>query len=317
MRIARPLWFSSMISILLLLLANPALAQYANNEPVVTYSAEVPLLDCDGIPCVEARTADGRPWKLGIDTGNENSVISAQAAQAAGLKPTKPAPKGWPAEMFITALPALKIGEAILKDVQFMAMDFSGDISKGTMPRVDGTLAYTAFKDRYLQLDFAARVLRVSETMTEAVDCGTICDKISLITFGKHGPPIVVAKGFQINGKTVTAQVDTMYTGSLLVYTASIEHLGLSEAARTTETRKFLLTDGGVNMKVAVAKQESFHGLTLGGVHPKVYFPTEGVHEPDGLFDATVGLELFKNIIVTFDLHGMNLVLQKGQPNAS
>lgn len=316
MRAARFLWFSLMISILLLL-ANPALAQYANNEAVVTYSAEVPLQDCDGVPCVEARTADGRSWKLGIDTGNENSVISAQAARAAGLKPTKPNPKGWPPEMFITSLPALKIGDAIFKDVQFMAMDFSGDIAKGTMPHVDGTLAYTTFKDRYLQLDFAARVLRVSETMTEAVDCGRICDKISLITFGKHGPPIVVAKGFQINGKTVAAQVDTMYTGSLLVYTASVERLGLSEAAKTTETQKFLLTDGGVEMKVAAAKRESFHGLTLGGAHPKVYFPTEGVHEPDGLFDATVGLELFQNMIVTFDLHGMNLILQKGQPNAS
>ena len=29
---------------------------------------------------------------------------------------------------------------------------------------------------------------------------------------------------------------------------------------------------------------------------------------------ATVGLELFQNMIVTFDLHGMNLILQKGRP---
>lgn len=41
---------------------------------------------------------------------------------------------------------------------------------------------------------------------------------------------------------------------------------------------------------------------------------TEGVHEPDGLFDATVGLELFQNMIVTLDFHGMNLILQKGLP---
>jgi len=50
----------------------------------------VPLLDCDGVPCVEARTADGKSWKLGIDTGNENSAINAKTAQASGLKPTKP-----------------------------------------------------------------------------------------------------------------------------------------------------------------------------------------------------------------------------------
>jgi hypothetical protein len=305
------------ITALLWLPVSSAHAQYANNEPVVTHAAEVPLLDCDGVPCIEAQTADGKTWKLGIDTGNENSVIEAKTAQAVGLKPTRPNPKGWPAEMFLTAVPALKIGDATLRDIQFVAMNFSDDIAKGTMPHVDGTLAYTAFKDRYLQLDFAAHVFRISETLTQTMDCGKICDKLSLITFGKQGPPIVVARGFEINGKSVTAQVDTMYTGSLLVYTASIERLGLSEAAKTGDMQKFLLTDGGVNMKVAPAKRESFHGLSLGGAKPKVYFPTEGVHEPDGLFDATVGLGLFQNTIVTFDLHGMNLILQKAPPKAS
>ena len=307
-------WLALNIASLLFFSTGPAVAQYANNEPVVTFAAEVPLLDCDGVPCVEARTADGKSWKLGIDTGNENSVIDSKVAEAAGLKSTKSTPQGWPAGMFITAVPSLEIGEATLKDVPLLAMSFSDDIAKGTMPHVDGTLAYTAFKDRYLQLDFAAHVLRISEPLAETVDCGKVCDKISLITFGKQGPPIVVARGFEINDRSVTAQVDTMYTGSLLVYTASIERLGLSEAAKTTQTRKFLLTDGGVNMKVAPAKRESFHGLTLAGAQPKVYFPTEGVHEPDGLFDATVGLELFQNMIVTFDLHGMNLILQKGRP---
>ena len=304
---------ATMTLFLLSLQTLPVFAQRANNEALVKFAAEVPLQDCDGIPCVEVRTAGGKSWKMGIDTGNESSVIDAKAAQAAGLQPTKPHPERWPAEMFITAVSELKIGDETFHDVPLVAMDFSGDIANGTMPRVDGTLAYTAFKDRLLQLDFVAHFLRISKVMTEKMDCGTLCDKISLIPFGKHGPPIVVTTGFEIDGKKLTAQVDTMYTGSLLVYTASIEKLGFSEAAKTTETRKFLLTDGGVNMKVAQAKRESFHGLSLGEPQPKVYFPTEGVHEPDGLFDATVGLELFRNTIVTFDLHGMNLTLQKSQ----
>ena len=126
----------------------------------------------------------------------------------------------------------------------------------------------------------------------------------------------MVANGFKVNGKSVTAQLDTMFTGSLLVYTASLEKLGLREAAKTTARRKFLLTDGGVTMKSAPAESESFHGLVLGGANPKVYFPTEGVHEPDGLFDATVGLELFRDAIVTLDFHNMNLSLQKAVPTS-
>lgn len=290
-----------------------ACAQYANNEEVLTFVAEVPLLDCDGLPCVEARTEDGKTWKLGIDTGNDNSVLDSKVAEAAGLKPTKPTPSGWPAGMFITTVPVLSVGDLALKEVSFVAMSLSDDIGKGTMPHVDGTLAYTAFKDRILQLDFAAHQLRVSEVLTGPVDCGKICDKFSLITFGKQGPPIVVANGFEINGKRVTAQIDTMYTGSLLVYNASIEKLGLGEAAKTTATRQFAYTDGGVTMKAAQAKREGFRGVPLGDAKPKVYFPTPGVHEPDAMFDATVGLELFSDAILTLDFHNMNVFLQKAK----
>jgi hypothetical protein len=199
-----------------------------------------------------------------------------------------------------------------LNDVPLVAMNFADEIAKGTMPHVDGTLAYSVFTDRALQFDFAAHAVRISEPRTEAMDYGKFSDTFSLLTFGKKGPPMVVAQGFQINGKKVTAQIDSMFTGSLLVYGASIEKLRLAAEAKTADTRKFPLTDGGVTMKVAPAKRESFHGLKLGGAKPKVYFPTEGVHEPDGMFDVTVGLELFQGMILTLDFHDRKVCLQKG-----
>src|SRR5580704_2266078 len=56
----------------------------------VKFATEVPLLDCDGMPCVEARMGSGPLLKMGIDTGNEDSVLDAEFAGAAGLKPTAP-----------------------------------------------------------------------------------------------------------------------------------------------------------------------------------------------------------------------------------
>jgi hypothetical protein len=178
------------------------------------------------------------------------------------------------------------------------------------MPHVEGMLAYTAFNGRILQIDFAAHKVRVSDVLTAPADCSA-CAKISLIKFGKDGPPIVVADGFEINGKKVTAQVDTMYSGSLLVYTASIEKLQLSDAAKTTKSRDFPFTDGGVPMKEAPAEKEGFAGITLSGPAPLVYFPTVDVHEPDGLFDATVGVELFYNAVLTLDFHDMKISVEK------
>src|SRR5262249_29190221 len=162
---------------------------------------------------------------------------------------------------------------------------------------------------------FVANKFRVSDVLTQPIKCVGKCDTISLITFGKEGPPIVVADGFTINTERVTAQIDTMFTGSMLIYTASIDRLSLNGANSTTDTRMFPLTDGGADMRVADASEEGFQGITLAKEGAKVYFPTEAVHEPDGLFDATVGLELFRDTILTLDFHDMTLSLDKPAKN--
>jgi len=281
--------------------------QTIQNTAVVKFVAEVPLIECDGTPCVDAQIGGGRMIRLGIDTGNVDSVVDSKVAEVAGLKPSEPPKPSAPAGMSRTIMTAVHIGALTLINVPAIRMDLSEMISQKQMPHVGGTLAYPAFKDRIVQLDFAAHKLRVSELLTAHVKCTGACDTMALITFGKEGPPIVVADGFQINGVNLSAQVDTMYAGSLLVYTASIEKLSLSGAAQTTEVRLFPLTDGGVNMKVAQAQQEGFHGIILAKEGAKVYFPTETVREPDGLFDATVGLELFRDVVLTLDFHDMTI----------
>ncbi len=285
----------------------PANAQRAGG---VKFAAEVPLLDCDGMPCVEARIGSGPNLKMGIDTGNVDSVLDASYAEAAGLKSTAPLPAGAPAGMYRTTIPSISVGNAKLTNVGTLALGLSEMIAQNQMPHVDGTLAYTAFKDRILEIDFVGRKVRISEVLTAPVECKGACDKISLIKFGNEGPPIVVAEGFEINGKKVSAQVDTMYSGTLLVYTASIEKLQLADAAKTTKSRDFPFTDGGVQMKEAPAEKEGFRGLTLSGPAPLVYFPTPDVHEPDGLFDATVGLELFYKAAVTLNFHDMTISVE-------
>lgn len=282
----------------------------AQNSQPTKFATEVPLLDCGGTPCVEARIGSGPVLKMVIDTGNADSVLETVMAKGADLKPIGSLPVGAPEGMYRTKIPFISVGDVKLENLPAMAMVLGDMIAQNQMPAVDGTLAYTAFKDRILQLDFGAHKLRISDVLTTPSPCTGACDKISLIKFGKEGPPIVVANGFEINGRQVTAQVDTMYAGSLLVYTASIEKLHLAEAAKTTKARDFPLTDGGVQMKEATADKEGFHGVRLGPRIPLVYFPTPDVHEPDGLFDATVGLDLFYNTVLTLNFHEMTIAVQ-------
>lgn len=280
-------------------------------QAAIKFPAEVPLLDCDGTPCIEATLGAGQKVKLGIDTGNVDSVLDAKLAAAADIKPSAPVSANAPSGMFRTSLPEVHIGSVILSGAPAIVLDLAEMVEQHQMPQVDGTLAYTAFKDRILEFDFPAKKLRISEPLTTAATpCQNACDKISLVTFGKDGPPIVVAAGFELNGKKITAQVDTLFTGSLLVYSDSISKLGLADAAATRQTEMFPLTDGGVEMRVASAKSVSFQDAPLGAANPKLYFPTPEVHEPDGLFDATVGLALLRDAILTLDFHNLTIALR-------
>lgn len=302
--------FSKRLVCMVALTQMSAIALAAQNARQTRFATEVPLLDCGGTPCVEARVGSGPVLKMVIDTGNADSVLETALAKGADLKPIGSLPAGAPEGMYRTKIPSICVGEVKLENVPATAMVLGDMIAQNQMPAVDGTLAYTAFKDRVVQLDFAAHKLRISEVLTAPSPCVGACDKISLIKFGKEGPPIVVANGFEINGQHVTAQVDTMYAGSLLVYTASVEKLHLAEAAKTTKSRDFPLTDGGVQMKEATADKEGFHGVSLGPRIPLVYFPTPDVHEPDGLFDATVGLDLFYNTVLTLNFHDMTIAVE-------
>ena len=283
----------------------------ASSSPI-KFAAEVPLLDCNGIPCIEVRIGEGKPLRMGIDTADVDSVLDKDVAEAAGLKETKPMPAGAPSGMFMTEIPAVHVGATTLRNVPTIGLSLTQMIEQKQVPDVSGTLAYTAFKDRLLQIDFVNHKVRISEPLSAPSPCGNTCDKFSLITFGKKGPPIVVAEGFEINGKPVTAQIDTMYTGTMLIYTASIDKLKLTDAAvNSQKSENFPFTDGGVEMKSAPAEKESFHGLALGVSAPIVYFPTPDVHEPDGLFDATIGLGLFYGMTLSLDFHSMTVSLVK------
>jgi hypothetical protein len=271
-------------------------------------AASAPLLDCSDLPCVTVKISDHKSVRLGIDTGNANSFFDNDTAKAFGSTPEPIiGSDGRPVPGIAKAkVKSMAIGGAILDDLTVLVDDLKSDRAKGTVPRVDGLLAYTAFKDRTLILDFRNRVISVSDINAANQAGGT---KLTYPTFGNSGPPIVAALGFAVNGRTMLVQVDTQFTGSLLIYPTSVDKLSLTTLTKTSKSRRFPFTDGGINLLQAQAGSETFNGVEL-VKNPSVYFATPGVHLPDGLFDGTVGVELLKNRIVTFDFHANTFTIQ-------
>jgi hypothetical protein len=262
------------------------------------------MLDCSGLPCVDVTVAGAKHLRMLIDTGNLNSILDSAVAKQMGLdvqpfvgRDGKPIP-----EYSIATLSDVRVGDLPLGDLRVLVLNLQSDMQKGIMPKADGLLTYPVFKDRVLTMDYKARRVEISEKLSADRPCPHYCGALANPTFGKQGPPIVTTTGFQLNGKPIVAQIDTMYSGSMLIYSTSVDKLGLQDQQKSTTQRMFKYTDGGVNMIEGTAAKQSFGDVTL-KTKSSVYFATAEVHQPDGMFDGTVGHELFVGHVLTFDFH--------------
>jgi predicted aspartyl protease len=277
----------------------------AAKPQAAAFAADLPFRDCNGVICIDVALDGAPPHTLLLDTGNTHSTLVTEVAKPLGwtLSPYQRNGKSldgvYETDAHRAALGSIEGAE------KFLVVDRArlGD----KFPPVDGSIAYDFFKDRVLQIDYARHRLRISNVLTAPVQKPSGNEgALALITFGEHGPPIVVGAGFRVNGRPLRAQIDTAYTGSLLVYDNALGALGLTKQGRP---EYFPYTDGGVNMLAAPAQSIGF-GTQVIATHPTMYFVGEGdnpVHQPDGLFEATVGNALFAHSVLTLDFHAMKL----------
>jgi hypothetical protein len=268
------------------------------------------MLDCSGLPCVEVTLSGGKHLRLLIDTGDADSVVDAAIAKDMDLSLADVnGPDGKPAPRFKSAvLAGVKLGDASLGDIKVLVADLSKYMKQDRMPASDGTIAYSAFKDRLLTLDYRKHTVRMSEPLAGPLPCPRFCGTLSSPTFGKKGPAILVGTGFAVNGETITAQIDTLFSGTMLIYPTSVEKLHLAQAAEGRNQEFFRYTDGGVHMLKAQSTSQAFGKDVLANDAP-LYFATPEVHLPDGMFDGTVGHALLAHSVLCLDLHNMKLWL--------
>ncbi len=261
-----------------------------------------PMLDCSGLPCVDVTVDSGKTVRMMVDTANLRSILDRATAAKLGLTLTPYVGRDGKVhpEFAAATLKDVKIGAATLGDVPVMVVNLAPMVAKGLVPAAEGLLTYVPFAARVLRLDYKHHRVEVSAAQGQAMPCPGACGTITTPTFGRKGPPMVVTTGFSVNGKPVSAQIDTLYSGSMLIYPDSVAKLGLGAAQASPARRMFPFTDGGVEMIEGRAAEEGFGGTTLARNAP-LYFATPDVHTPDGMFDGTVGHGLLDGHVVTFD----------------
>ena len=115
----------------LLLAVSPASA--------ATWAADVPLLDCDGLPCVQAKLGDGAMGLYGIDSGDVLSVVDQGDAAAIGFG----ADNMKDGQIAKAATTRAVIGGATLESVPAIAYPLRDDVAR-ISGNAAGCLASTA-----------------------------------------------------------------------------------------------------------------------------------------------------------------------------
>jgi hypothetical protein len=277
---------------------------------------EIPMLDCAGLPCLEMTAGSGKTLRLLIDTGDINSYIDKRVAQNLGLALEGLKGTGGDAASPVeqSVLSGAKLGDLPMGDFPFMVLDTTpqGDPQgKQSLPLPgDGVLTFSAFKARLLQLDYGRHLVRVSEPQDSAPVCPHTCSDLVIKRFGGFGPATLTTKGFSVDGQPVDVQLDTTFTGTMLIYPEAAKQLGLKKKAKAKHSEVFPFTQGGVKLVRADGATEAYERLTLLEDAP-IYFWQADQPAPSVRFDGTVGSGLLSRGVVTFDFKGMHMWMER------
>ncbi|HEX4227666.1 MAG TPA: hypothetical protein VHZ07_03280 [Bryobacteraceae bacterium] len=285
---------------------------------------EVHLFDCSGIPCVDmtvgSATGEVKTLRLLIDTSGPNAYLDSRVAALMNLevKPMAGADGKPIEEIQQTVAPEAKLGDLPMGDFPFLVLNLNDSDSNGSLTRRktaplpgDGALTFGSFRNRIVQLDFRNRVLRVSEPLTTPQSVPANSADLVIKHFGNYGPATIVTPGFSVNGQPIQAQIDTLFTGTMMIYPESVKKLGLQKQSKARQKEDFPFW-GGVKLVRGNAETEGFGSLQLLQNAP-LYFATSDAttHTPEGQFDATVGTGLLNGTAVTLDFVDKKIWLER------
>jgi hypothetical protein len=285
---------------------------------------EVHLFDCSGIPCVDMTISppggDIKTLRLLIDTSGPNAYMDSKVAASNNLdvKPMAGSDGKPIEEIQQTIAPGAKLGDLPMGDFPFLVINLNDTGDDNTMKKGktaplpgDGALTFGSFKNRIVQLDFRNHVMRVSEPITTPEPAPPNSAELIVKHFGNFGPVTIVTSGFSVNGTPIMAQIDTLFTGTMLIYPESVKKLDLQKQAKGRQKEDFPFW-GGAKLVRGDAQTESFGTLQLLENGPLYFTTAEGAtHTPEGQFDATVGIALLNGTTVTLDFVNNKISLVK------
>lgn len=252
------------------------------------------------------------PFNMMLDTGTDPSVVDLTTAKELGLKlqplGTRASGGGTEANLiYQTRLPFVAVGPLTVKNVETIALDLS-KMSERLGKPLHGVLGHSLLNGRIVQLDYPHRMLRLysRSPFAKAADQSNTLSR-TVLPF-RYDDNVLVDDVF-VNGKKVTANLDTGSDSGFKLTPAAVAYLGLEaefDRARAS-------TSVGFN-GMSENREGKVNNVTIGGISvaaPAVEFFGKGTGRDKKPWAINIGNAFLKDYIVTIDYRSKLLILEK------
>jgi len=263
---------------------------------------------------IVSTTVDGAgPFWMMLDTGVDPSVVDLETAKSTGLKIAgghEISGGGTSHNVaYETSLPIVQLGGLTATKVDAGAMDLSSLSMKLGSP-VGGILGYSFLKGRIVQIDYPNRKVRFYRMAPACAGGPPTC---TILSFRYKNA--ILAKGVTVDGKPVTAHIDTGSNSYFQFTPAAVDKLGLSEDVARSHESSSLGFNG--NLK---NHEGSVRNVTVGSIsvdNPTVIFFGKGMGMDKELWDLRIGSAFMKDFAVMLDFqHGKMTLARDATPKS-
>lgn len=253
------------------------------------------------------------PFTVLLDTGTAPSVIDVSVARKIGLKlvaefATSDGGGTEKHQDYETTLPNVELGKLNTPKVAAVATDLSGLTKRFGKP-IDAVLGDSFFSNRVVQFDYANKIFRL---YNRSPILGSEKTKKSTTVPFRHDDGEVHFSGVRINGKAVSANLDTGSNGEFSLTPQGIRALNLDQQAANGESTSAAGFNGKYKAQKGTLDLVEFGEFRVRQA-PVTYWSVGTGHD-NSHWDVNVGNLFLMNYIVTIDYQANVLTLTHYKP---
>jgi predicted aspartyl protease len=250
------------------------------------------------------------PFFFILDTGVDPSAIDLDLALRLGL-PVDTADAGEAAGAgtgSVTIYPAtvsgLRIGERPIADFPAVALNLS-PLSERLGRPLHGILGYSFLRDRVVQIDYPARVLRLFPDGIKPVTSAQEILRIPLVFRGNDIIPMLEAR---VNGRSVPVSLDTGSGLTLEIFSSAVERLGLTDVYERATPIELTGARGTFEARTATVDSVAIGAFFLPDAEVTFSERTAGAEEGR---QGNLGGGFLRHLVVTLDYQDHEITIAR------